>query len=100
MVAIAIGVNIGSAVDKAATNSPGTDSAGMLGMSMVGTCVMAVAGAATLFIFAAKVRPKRRWRNPPGWPPAPTGWEPPAGWTPDPSWPRPPHDWEWWDDEV
>lgn len=98
-VLVAIVVNFQSRVDSAAKQSPGTDSAGMLAMSMVGTGVMAATGALIMVVVAVTVRPKRRWRPPPGWPPAPPGWEPPFGWEPDPSWPPPPADWEWWEAE-
>lgn len=99
MIALAIAGNVRSQVDRAATESPGTDYAGMLGMSMVGSAAMAAIGAGTLVVVAVKARPRRRWRPPPGWPPAPPGWEPSAGWVPDPSWPAAPPDWQWWGEE-
>jgi len=100
MIAVAIAVNVQSQVDRAATQSPGTDYAGMSGMSMLVTAAMAAIGAVTLAAVAVKTRPRRRWRPPPGWPSAPPGWEPPAGWAPDPSWPEAPPDWQWWVDET
>lgn len=99
VVAGVIAINFQSQVDAAANKSPGTDSAGMIGVSMVVAGGLAATGALTLVVVAASVRPKRRWLPPPDWPPAPPGWEPPDGWKPDPSWPPAPADWEWWDEQ-
>lgn len=100
LVAGAIAINVQSAVSQADSDHPGTDAAGMLGMSMVVTSAMAAGVAVALAVLAARVRPRRRWLPPPGWPPAPPGWEPPDGWVPDFSWPRAPSDWEWWDEDA
>ncbi|MDM4763855.1 hypothetical protein QT381_12635 [Galbitalea sp. SE-J8] len=42
----------------------------------------------------------RRFRTPPGWPPAPEGWTPPHGWAPPAHWPAPPEDWRFWDEPA
>lgn len=39
---------------------------------------------------------RKRWRPPPGWPPAPRGYIPPEGWRPDPAWPPAPEGWKYW----